>query len=517
MKTPDWYKIKGYYHISPKASISQSSINRNIKRITNPDYVSKYGFFPLLHVIIKQRRFKKDPTTKKRSYTSTKNGVTKSNAKERPLHYANHQDALIFSYYAQKFSELYEIKLKECPAFSDTITAYRKILDLETQKGKSNIHFAKEVFDEIKSRTVSESECIALAFDIESYFSSLDHVILKNQLELITGRPLNPDQQNVFNASTNFSFVYKNDLRNNIFNKRKKNLDEKKLAKIRNKLGFDAFFESPKDFRNAVKDGSIRVYKNSFKNKLTGKIKGIPQGLPISAVFGNIYLYQFDKKIYTELVESRGCFYRRYSDDIIILTTRKDSDFVLSFIDNEISKFNVHISRDKTEQFAFKKILTGNSYRIKCFGFDKKESNSERLLTYLGFQFDGEKPLIKSANLSKFYRRMIYAVKRKCRRAIKLSDESSLKPVIFKRQLYKMYRSIDLDKETVKFRNFKRFTKIETGEFRLTVEKMKDVEQGNYFSYVKRASEIMDEPAILKQLRNERKIFNQAIVKHLNK
>jgi hypothetical protein len=39
---------------------------------------------------------------------------------------------------------------------------------------------------------------------------------------------------------------------------------------------------------------------------------------------------------------------------------------------------------------------------------------------------------------------------------------------------------------------------------------------GNYFTYAERASEIMEDESIKKQVRNEKKIFNQAIDKYYN-
>ena len=51
MEKPDWYKIKGYYHISPQLTGETDAIYNNIKKIQNAKYVEGYAFFPLLHVV----------------------------------------------------------------------------------------------------------------------------------------------------------------------------------------------------------------------------------------------------------------------------------------------------------------------------------------------------------------------------------------------------------------------------------------------------------------------------------
>lgn len=512
MQIPDWYKVKGYYHLSARASINPFSIRRNIKRIEDATYVSQYAFYPLLHVNIKQRRFKKDQDTGKRSYTKISDGKIESNAKVRPIHYANHQDALIFSYYSHLLQGKYEQIIKKDEKFSGCITAYRKIEDPETQKGKSNIHFAKEVFEEIRRRALQNGECIVLAFDIKSYFSSLDHDVLREKWEWLIDSKLPSDHQNVFNAATSFSYIYKNDFRNNRFKKRKRNLDEKGIAKIRNKHGFEAFFSSPTEFRNAVHDGKLRIYKSPYKNKQSGKPIGIPQGLAISAMLGNLYLIDFDKSIFNNLVNDRDCFYRRYSDDIIVITNRENATFVKNFVNSQINKHFIELSHDKTEEFVF---LKEADNMVSAFEFKDSIQGKRKSLTYLGFEFDGIRPLIKSANISKFYRKMIYAVKSRCKRALKESLRTGFKPVLYKRQLFKIYRDNDLDKTIVKFRNFKRIEKNNLGEYRVIVSRMRAKPHGNYLTYVRRASEIMEEPAILRQLKKEKKIFNQAIQKHL--
>jgi hypothetical protein len=391
------------------------------------------------------------------------------------------------------------------------VTAYRKIpVEDIPEKNKGNIHFAKEVFDELKKRTIENNDTIVMAFDIKSFFSTLNHSFLRQHWsQLLKEEQLPKDHLNVFNAATNFSFIYKNDLKQ-LGRKPRHKYDEKRLAEIRNNKGFRAFFESPKDFRTHVKEGKIHIFQNQFKNDNGEKI-GIPQGLPISAVLANLYLLDFDKTIVNRLVETENCFYRRYSDDIIVICNPEQLTRVNEIVNKEMLSQQVEISKEKTEVFKF----TNHSNIISVSKKNNDNWIPNQPLIYLGFEYYGNKTLIKSSNLSKFYRRMIYAVKNKSKLALKISEQNDSKPVLFKRQLYRIYRNVDLDHHSAR-KNFLRFQNLDTGEYRMISIKTKKRPSGNYFSYAKRAAEIMDEPAIEKQIRNEKKIFNQALDKYFN-
>lgn len=513
MDLPDWFKIKGYYHISPQTSGNWQDFKNLEKKITSSIFVAKYAFYPLLHTNILERKYKKVPPEKvKRAHSfADENGKIEKTTKKRPLHYANHFDALIFAYYADKLQKLYEVKLKENQELSRCVTAYRKVsVENILDKNKGNIHFAKDVFEEIKLRTIKHTEIVVLAFDIKSFFSTLNHTFLyKKWSELIGKETLPPDHLNVFKAATKFSFIYKNDLKG-LGNGNPKKIDEKRLAKIRNNKGFRAYFESPKDFRTSVKEGKIHIFQNQFKNKLGEKI-GIPQGLPISALLANLYLLDFDKTIVKKLIEKENCFYRRYSDDIIIICKPEQVEFVNELVIQEMKKQEVIISEEKTEVYKFQ-FKNDNISILKKRGIEWDENIP---LSYLGFEFYGNKTLIKTANLSKFYRRMIYAVKNKSKIALKIAEKNDEKPRLFKRHLFRIYRNVNLDNYSTK-KSFLRFNKLDTGAFKLISEKRIEKPSGNYFSYAKRASEILNEPSILNQIRNEKKIFNQALDKHFH-
>lgn len=518
-KVHPWLKPKCYLHITAQIDVQRREKDL-VSKITNPSFIEKYAFYPLIHTNIYERRYKKTPINiSKRAHSYiNKEGRPVKNSKKRPLHYATHLDALIFGYYAHLLQEKYEQKISKVSGLNDCVIAYRKIPSEIQDKHKSTIHFAKEIFNEIKSRTIKEQECVVLTFDIKSFFSNLNHTILKNAwANVFDFNRLEGDHYNVFKAATQFSYIYLDELR--IANKgkgRRYGFDEKKLARIRNTHGTHAFFESPKAFRNKIKDGSIKLYKFPFRDKQTKEPVGIPQGLPISAVLANIYLLEFDKKVLNEVVFKMKGYYRRYSDDIVIVCSKPFAVEAEEFILHAIKESKVEISIEKTERFIFRKVAWGKKEpRITSIKLCDTGEQIGAPFNYLGFEFNGQSTLIKSANLAKFYRRMIYAVKKKAKRAKKMAElVPGSKPFIFRRQLYKLYTTKSPHNYKVRKR-WKKIVQIENGDYKLTTKVKKEELRSNYLTYVRRASEIMEEPAIKQQIKKHKAIFNCAIHKHL--
>ncbi len=510
----NWLKAKGYLHITAQIDVIKRR-NEILAKVQDPAYISRYAFYPLIHATINERKYKAGGVAGARAHVhKDKYGNYVKTIKARPLHYATHMDAIIFGYYAAKLQKQYEDELAKYPALQEAVIAYRKIPLENDPINKSTIHFANEVFSEVRTRIAADGDAIVLAFDIKSFFSTLNHSILKTVwCKLFNWDRLPEDHYNVFKAATRFSYFLLDDLRIRKSSAYKKHgFDEKALAEIRNKQGINAFFSSPKEFRDRVKSGEIMLHKFPFRNSV-GQPIGIPQGLPISAVLANLYLLDFDKAIMEELVVNKDCFYRRYSDDIIVVCKKSDAEMIKNFVSNKIAECEIAISTDKTEQFYFSKNTTS---QIECIKTTNSGSLKSAPLIYLGFEFNGNNIRIKSSNLAKFYRRMIDSVKRKAKRARKEAEKRGTKPVIFRKQLYKLYTTKPLSKTKV-YTRYKKLVKTETGEFRVVSQKKDKILRSNYLTYIQRASEIMGEPAIAKQIRNHKKIFNQAINRHLNK
>lgn len=486
----DWFKDRGYLHLTNR--INKADKIKVLHYASNPAKVKKHKFSPFILRQTSNRRYKYSEDLKRRSHKATddKGNIT-SNAKVRPIMYATHIDSHIYSYYSHKIIQPnYEKILKANKLLDESITAYRQIESDDIVRFKYNVDFAKDVFDEIKKR----EDCGVLAFDIKNFFPSLNHNQLKKVWsELLSTKSLPKDHYNIFKSITNYSYFFYDDLRQ----RRKGHLNEKKIASLKNKGKFQ-LFENYKDFQ----ESGIQVYKN--QKKTDNKIAGIPQGLPISAMLANLYMLPFDKSIIENLVEKKNCFYRRYSDDLVVVCNSEDISEVEDFVMNAIEKIKLVIAPSKTEKFRFKKV---NS-RLECFKIKKEDLIPNSYLQYLGFDFYGHKTLIKSANISRFYREMKESIAMKDKR-IKTIQKKYLtdEAIIFKRKIYRLYsfrgiQSRKLPTHNIVYKNGK-----------LTKEEFERKYRGNFIKYAYRAADIMEAPEIKRQLRRHMIILKNYINK----
>lgn len=463
----DWFQIKNYPHLTPKLSFKSRNWVENY--VSNVQKISNHSFFPLIHREVIQRRYKKINSSTRSHFDFTKN---KTSAKIRHIYYATHLDAQIYSYYTKEIlSPLYENMLSSKGKVGECVCAYRLVETTNnSKKGKSNIHFADEVFNTIKKY----SECIVLSFDIEEFFDSLNHEHLKNCWCKLLSKPILPDHHyNLYKSLTNFSFVEELTLLREYSLLHLKD-DRLKLHKELSKI--KSFSKNIDHYRDSI-CGTNNIQKNSminchpFKYKNCEPIykdnlrKGIPQGTSISAFLANLYLFEFDNTVFQE-VESCNGLYRRYSDDIIIVCPN-DLDIankIKKLVTDEIRKYHLIINDSKTEISTFS---TTNNVII-C----------DKPLKYLGFEFDGIHARIKSASLAKYYRRMKKYIKYKALRTRQLQVKNKSGEILHKKHFYKKYSHF--------------------GKF-------------NYITYAKRASKILSQNKIKGQIKKHWKNINRYI------
>ncbi len=322
---------------------------------TNPGRVKSWAFMPMLKCILVTTKVKWN-----------KDGKLEFKDKPRPICYSSHKDAAIYAYYGSLLSQAYE-QLLARRGLSAVVTAFRP------DSGKCNIHFAKDAFDWIRAH----GECTALAFDIKSFFDTLDHKVLKRQWAAAIGKPTLPDDHYaIFKSLTKFSWVM-----------REEALSALGISKHKPRAGRRRRLCTPEDFRIKIRaKGLVKTNSDKF---------GIPQGSPMSAILSNIYMLEFDAAVYGKVSSVDG-LYRRYCDDMLCIVPQAYSEEVEAFVMAEIKKIELEIQTAKTLHHHF--TLKSGSLQ------------ANKALQYLGFLFDGQRVLLRNAGIGRYYTRMRAAV-----------------------------------------------------------------------------------------------------------
>jgi hypothetical protein len=382
-KLGGWFSPRSYLHFDFPLSFQQAKAF-----VSDPEKVAQRAFLPFLSFIDKRRRFRTDNSDRSVPKRLRPRIMT---LKEREIMYASHGDAAILSFYAHTLQQQYEIVLR-AESLQDEIVAYRSGLG-------NNADIAADAFQEIMSR----KHCTTLCIDIRNFFPSIDHRNLKSQLQAVLSVPqLEPDWYAIYRMMTKYCHVRIDDV-------------------------YKVFSIDPRHLTFPLVS-NVGVAMNQLRAagvvRTNGLMKGIPQGAPISAVFANISMLEFDKCI-SRWVAQNGGYYRRYSDDILIICDEEHRSCAVDFIRDCLltTTGGLQINDEKTEVSAF------TSTRGPCMSCD-------RPLNYLGFEFDGSRVLIRASSLSRFYRRMTYAT-RATRRGAKNAGADS--DAAHKRNVYRMF------------------------------------------------------------------------------
>ncbi|MCA9214074.1 MAG: group II intron reverse transcriptase domain-containing protein [Planctomycetales bacterium] len=316
--------------------------------------------------------------------------------KRRPIRFAAHLDSHIFAYYASLLMPLYEAELVET-GLGRQVVAYRT-----HPEPKCNIHFANDAFEWIKRR----KQVVAFAIDIEGFFDSISHGLLKERWQAVLNVSTLPkDHYKVFRAITKYAWVSLNDLKSSL------GFGRSRLENSRKP------FCTPQDFRRLIaKEKKIRVNEDT---------KGIPQGSPISALLSNIAMLHFDKALNSFVTERRGV-YRRYSDDILVVLPTDAAANFEDYVDRLLKQTTRSLSVNRTKTV------------ISSFKEERGSLTCDIPLSYLGFEFDGIRKTVRPKTLARFHRRMIQGIRSAKRAALK-AKKFGADSRIRKRDLYERY------------------------------------------------------------------------------
>jgi hypothetical protein len=508
-KKKDWFKIKRYPHIGfPLDNRDRFKWIENY--VTNPKEIAKHSFLPFIHKTSKVKKFRKDYSNLDGSlnekFKSGTKVLRKESEKKRELFYASHLDSLIFSYYAMLLSNSYECKIKE-NQLDEVVNAYRSVPvnpSKTDSANKCNIDFANDVFKYVLN--YKEEEFTVIAFDISSFFDNLNHKLLRNLwAEVLEVKKLPIDHFNVFKNITRFSHVdivdifeeFKDKIYTRKINKlgepleiKQKKVDRIKYLRNQGAIAFCSEKEFFKVKRKLIQPSKTRIVDGIKKYR----DYGIPQGSPISAVLANIYLLHFDS-IVNKFISNIGGIYRRYSDDMVVIFPNKYKAEIIQLVNNEIKKYELDIQEEKTQIFQFMR----KNDKLVCGQEFKEVINWNKNFIYLGFEFDGNNVLLKSASISGYYRKM----KRTVRRAKHFSNCNFYpnKGIIFKKRLFKKFSYLGA----------KRYRKYIWSDTEKKFIKSDSYNWGNFLSYAYKASNIMVNNKIKQQTRRHWNKLNNLI------
>lgn len=483
----DWLKFKKYPHIGEP--LTKKDMTWVVRYVTDPQNISTHKFVPLLHKVITQRKYRPESPASKNG--SGKRNRTVKDPKKRHIFYASHLDSIIYSYYNSILATAYEKYLSD-KGYKNVAVAYRKIPKDDTCSGnKCNIEFAYDAFRFIvdnKSRKLS-----VIVADVTSFFDNLDHKLLHQQWKKVLGvGDLPADHYKIFKNLVNYTYVDVLDLferfKDRIMVERFKHNDtsckelkRKRISKIKNMRHENAVaFCDKKEFFRTATDliKADKPYDPTVRAKLEkDERKGIPQGTPISATLANIYMIDFDDAIHKE-ASSRGAYYQRYSDDLIIICDRADEKYFHGLIIREIDAMtHLKVQAEKTHIYRYDENCNGKLVGGIVMKDDNVSPNKQ--LEYLGFVFDGTKVRVKTSGFSKFYRNMKRAFRRGAFFAKKPHIPSDK---LFEGRLYKRFTHLGA-KRRLKWKadssspsGFKRTTRYDWG---------------NFISYLRKADNVM--------------------------
>lgn len=455
-KIPE-FKIRNYVHFDhPSTSQEQEKVDQLFEKINNPAYIKSHAFYPLIASNSKERRRSKleqflyyenmlktttDPEIIKVCEQYVEKFKKTGLVKEREIRIAAHSDALIYSHYARILDELYNKKVSEL-GFSDEIVANRLLWKPEAAiKEHINLNTVAS-YDAVKFILDLHCNCYALAFDLSSFYDTIDHKKMKEEWKkLLNVDELPPDHYAVYKAITKSCYVDRTEIDEYLTHLRKKaeaelwkkkkesgskdkKLSDEEKEQLDKEFKFGNVFNHPSDFRRFrnwyFNNPKYKNFKNFHKPEGAGKY-GIPQGINISSVLSNIYMIPFDEVMHKFASEHKG-FYRRYCDDILLVIPHDEKlkDEAIDLLKKTIA--------DRGSEIKLHNISPWDKYsKSQCYDFTDRETIKKHPMQYLGYYFDGDQVRIRESSITNYRRKMSkhvwYMYEAKIRRLVRLFNE----------------------------------------------------------------------------------------------
>jgi RNA-directed DNA polymerase len=375
---------RGYLHFDGKVSFRDhidTGGHKLVEKLRSTDSITSHSFLPFIRDDQRVRKYrdKKEMTV---LGDIRKHSQRFPTIKNRPIMFAAHRDACIYSLYGDILARTYEPSLKK-DGLDSSVLAYRRIPNRSTGRNKSNIDFAQE----FHNKMMGYDKIGILMVDMSHFFDTIDHQRLADRWEeLLNVDELPTDHAAVFKSLTKYRYVFKREVYKAL------SLTDKRIKELSMKH-FSALC-SPKQFNDKVKKGGL------IRQNKSGR--GIPQGSPISGLLANIYMQKFDKQM-LDFVNARDGHYGRYSDDIVILIDESMLLETYQYMKILIDEEKIEINDKKTDCFVFDKTSGKFTNSLAILGIDNPFNNKE-YPQYLGFMFSAGHMILRSTTLARRFR-----------------------------------------------------------------------------------------------------------------
>lgn len=388
----DWFSPRSYPHFDAPVTFRPAAEKVLSRFVANP---GAHRFLPLVSFESRTRRWRRDPET----------GIVGEKWKRRALAYCSNSDAHIFAAVGWDLADRYEAVLAHA-GLESVVVGYRR--------GLSNVTVARDAFGDVRRLGV----CTTLALDVEDFFPSISHRVLKECWQAVLGEGLPPAHYAVFRALTRYSTV-----------------DRRACLK---RLGVQPSLPSRKlprplcslaQFQRLVRG---RKPRGLIETNL--KAHGIPQGTPISALAANVAMLDFDRAVSVEAARVGGT-YRRYSDDILIISPPDAAEPLEAFVRTALTLHagGLRLNEGKTSRVVF----SGAPLPADA-----------RPMQYLGFLFDGQRVLLRPSTVSRFYgrmRRSVQVIKHDLARGHFAGSAIGGREVLQRRGLFRKFSNLGRD------------------------------------------------------------------------
>ncbi len=392
--------FKNYIHFDPNKKFKDVQDEKIFfEHLFKWENFKKHKFWPFIRnniieekfVLYNEQKFVEEEAIKE--YVYDENHIYWKKIKNRPITYPSHLDYQIYSYYSYLLGLKYEEFLNNNFLWENIIAYKKKKKNEFNNNWKNNIDFAKDAFEDV----FNYKNVIVFSFDIKSFFDTINHKILKDELiYILWWNNLQDDWYRIYKNITKFAYI---------------NLDDIKKYNLITKLW---------KFQKIIDIKRFNELKSKYNLINVNKDKWIPQWSPISWMLANVYMNKFDLKIKDYLKKINWKYYR-YSDDILLIIPYNSDNYIdfITEINNYVKKIiNIDLELDindkKTEINIFLNWQISKNYVYNSIdnNFYEKKITEWSWFQYLWFIFDWKKILIRNKTLSNYYKKMIQNLKR---------------------------------------------------------------------------------------------------------